>query len=279
MLRISREKLTENNGKLYYEEKLFFGLVYCFDEKDSLDKILIVEQGIQIGISKDILDNEDNESARVRFEALELNEENSLYFYKNQSINGFVYKFDNDGFLFIESYYDRGEELIPSRQWFPSGALEESSIGREKKTWYENGQIKQKRVVRENWLGIIFSMKFDNEGRLNFLLLSNEYQCDLDQFNNMEICKKISIKGNGITDQVLNALFLCFKPSYAKLNSLSIDDDSKISKPNLVRLAHENMKTLSITGNKLVRTSLADEIMAKYPNCEIDFEEEDEDGF
>ncbi len=122
MLRICRESLNEENGKFYFKGNLYSGFVYCFDKKGILNTILVVDQGIQIGESDDILDIEEDEMLRVHFDALEQDfmvdhsEPTFIFDKQNHFFDGFVYEFE-DGFLIKEIEYYEGSEETPYRVW------------------------------------------------------------------------------------------------------------------------------------------------------------------
>ena len=66
MMRVNRETLTLEQDTLFYNEELFTGLAYEFNDDGTIEQISVIQAGIQQGTSNDII-NPDSTAIRVDF--------------------------------------------------------------------------------------------------------------------------------------------------------------------------------------------------------------------
>jgi len=280
MLRVCRKNLEDNDGKLYFNNSLFSGIAYSFDSQGHLHDVVVVNDGTIQGIEKDTLLSADND-ININFDYLaeRKNEQNlqerydiycdPIYIHNGEIFKGFAYEFNDCGLLQEEAYYENGEKNTPYRLWYPCGTLKESNIREERNCWFKNGQQKSKEIFLSSIGEFLFSINFDESGKLENLDILENYKYDPSTFDNMKYSSKLTLSGSGVNDKLIDILFKSI--NFINITILDISY-SNISPSKLLEIINKDIKQLELSCNKSITESTIDKIKNEFPQCEIFYE-------
>ena len=290
MMRVNRETLTLVQDTLFYNEELFTGLAYEFNDDGTLKQISVVQAGIQQGISNDII-NPDSTAIRVDFNALvdleeiEFDDDDDLeedeeeydppyeeeitYTFQEKVFRGYVYQFNHEGILLEESYYADGCPISSNRKWYDSGIMMKSNLKEEMLEWYPDGQLK-KRAIFESDKGTLFRINFDELGKLRFLRLTNFYAFDIHELDFVVFSDKLKLSGDAMNDQALEILNK--KSRLLDVTCLGISR-CDISERKIISVINDNITELDLIENIRMEPSIVDQITERFPKCKVYYDD------
>ena len=158
MLRVCKTYLTENNRRLSFKDKPFYGLAYVFNQEGLIERIERIINGEVVGSCNERINPEDKETPRVHVACLmhakafwgrqqepkyyqeEDHDEDSQYVFRGELFEGYAYIFDGDGILITEAAFVDGSEYEPYIKYYSSGIIKESELNDETKEWHEDGR-------------------------------------------------------------------------------------------------------------------------------------------
>jgi len=204
-LRVHGAQITTHEDKCYFENALFSGLLYQFDSTHRLQNIDLVEAGVTVGQSTDIIRAKEKRP-RVDSKALHLNETYlqagaEKYSLDDKDFQGIFYRFDDSGVLREEAYCDPIKAEF--RHWNEDGTLRREQTREEYFAWHGNGHLLHHRY-RSNKV----VEKYHDDGSLYWLTVDDDTDLDLGHCQYVNLAKHVYIQGHGVSDQILHEIFV-----------------------------------------------------------------------
>ena len=281
MLRVCETHLSKKNKRFYFKNKIFYGLSYGFNKEGLLKSIKRIINGESMGVCGERLNVDDRETPRVNFDCLIDSDnfyeghktrdyEDSQYIFGGKLFQGYAYIFNDEGILVTEASFDDGSESDPYLRYYPTGSMEVSRLGCERKEWHEDGSLKRQScygfdVESGVGTGLQFSVHFDERGKLNYFHLEKDYPFNLDELNFVTLAEDLILSGSGINDKVLEILGK--KQSYLNVRNICIKYSDNITEEKILGNFSERINSIRLTANKNINKSIVDKIKKNYPDC------------
>ena len=274
-MRSSKLTVTEN-GRWFFNEQPYTGLVYRFNGDGILQDVLRVEDGREQGPSTDLLFADDPKWLRVDRDFLQEDDDpddyHIVYKYQGKDFLGILYDFYDEGTLFRESYHRNVSLCLGDRIWYESGQIREIFFPTLKKGWYENGQLRSHRIETEQTPTTSQTTFFDEHGKLDALYLSDSHNPDWDALDNFDLSTELELYGKGINDRVVDTLL-----TTAKLRSIKnmVFRNTNVSPAKIESLDFSFLSELILDENKQLLPDTARRVKAKYPRCTVKYGSEE----
>lgn len=271
--RLRHSNLQLIDGKLYFNELLFSGLAYRFTAIGVFIDLLMIEDGIEVGKSDDLLPLEQG-YIRIdidyedEFEDDELSEYDAQRtFWKGNYFQGGGFIFALDGILEDECIYDSGMRYCPSRSWLSSGLLSKLyKIGGERYSWYNDGSLSRYSIRSDGSPEVDYSISINESKQISMLSLGADNIFDDTILNEYGIADNLTLMGKAIRNQELFMIIQNVEKGAVK--GLDISGTS-ITGDFLLALNFKGIQRITIGDNEFITDEDFSAFQDEYPECRV----------
>jgi len=265
ILRVKKSCLDLINDAWHFNEVLFTGLAYNFNDQGSLINLIKIENGKDNGVSDDYLATPEDTGNRIDLDFEDDEYDDDYTYWNNLRFCGIGYIFTVSGILTEEISYSFGDRHNESRRWHPTGNLASKYNKDENWHWHENGTLWMHEVNNASG-GFAYEIEINDSKAIESLAIENEYSAHPNDIAEHEVSQSLELRGEGINDNVLSEI--TSKKSFNKLEELSLINTS-IYKNTILALDLKNLRTLNLSDNTYMTQDIIEELEAKHPLCTI----------
>lgn len=265
MLRIRSNFLTMEDNKLSFEGSLFSGLSYDVGHEGLVEGVSIVEEGVRIGMSDDLVALPEN-GLRVDEEYLEELEDYGPATYQGVGFVGVGYLFSSDGQCESEAIYENGFAGIKhTRTWYLTGEPESVLINGVRTSWSIEGSLMMKSTPK----GTVFNLRFSDEDHIIGIIVKENDLVDFAVLSRFGLGEELTLVGSTVDTRFLRELHR--QLDLTGLRALKFSETSIDASFIEVVLLLEDLVKLALDDNGIISRADALRFKQQRPKCTILF--------